>query len=467
MLSLDPQVGELQRGDVLVRDGAIAAVGADLDPGDVEHLDASGCVVMPGFVDTHRHTWQTALRAVCADWTLTEYFRGIRQTFSPRYRPQDVYAGNLAGMAEALDAGVTTILDFSHCVNSPEHADAAVQGLRDAGGRAVFAYGYFPAPADPPGFADQSERVQDARRVRSRHFASEDGLLTFGVALTEVGLLPFDLTRAEIDSARELDALVTAHTGCTWGSQLCMGVREMDALGLLDERQVHVHCNALSQEELGMLARSGCAVSSTPETELQMGMGHPVLRRWLDLGREPSLGCDVVSGNSGDMFTQMRLALQFQRAMDNDPLLQRGENPERLDLRAADALRWGTLGGAQALGLDDRIGSLTPGKRADVVVIGGDRPGLSPLGDAAGSVVLHASAADVLHVLVDGRFVKRDGVLVGESGPRSRRLITDSREYLFEHVLATQGQLLPDAPPGFVDALNAMAAANLAGAAGA
>ena len=150
VLSMDEQIGELAGGDVLIEDGAIAAVGERLEVGDAEVLDVAGHVVMPGFVDTHRHTWQSPFRGVCADWTLEDYFRGIRMSISPNCSAQDVYAGNLLGALEALEAGVTTILDFSHCNNTPEHADAALQGLRDAGIRAMFAYGYYPAPSDPP-----------------------------------------------------------------------------------------------------------------------------------------------------------------------------------------------------------------------------------------------------------------------------------------------------------------------------
>ncbi len=462
VLSLDPSVGEIDSGAVLIDDDHIVEVGPGLDAAGADRVDATGCVVLPGFVDTHRHTWQTALRAVCADWTLMEYFRGIRQTFSPRYRAEDVYAGNLAGALEALDAGVTTILDFSHCMNSPAHADAAVEGLRDAGGRGIMAYGYFPSGAAEPAFAEHSERVADARRVRSQHFASREGLLGMGIALTETGLLPFDTTKAEVESARELDVLLTAHTGCVWGSMLCMGVDELHAHGLLDPQQVHVHCNALSDGQLDLLADSGAAVSSTPETEMQMGMGHPVLRRWLERGRQPSLGCDVVSSNSGDMFAQMRLGLQFQRAMDNDPLIARGETPEALDLTVRDALRWGTLGGAEALGVDGRIGSLTPGKQADVIVVGSGRMGMGALADPAG-LILHAGASDVRDVLVAGSFVKRDGQLTGAGPSRARGLLETSREWLFKQVLE-DGQILPDAPPGFIEGLNAMAEQNLAGA---
>ena len=203
VLSMDDRLGELPTGDVLIEDEVIVAVETSIAVEDADVVDAAGCVVMPGFVDTHRHTWQTPFRGVCADWTLEDYFRGIRMSISPNCSAEDVYAGNYVGALEALDPGVTTILDFSHCNNTPEHADAAVKGLRDAGIRAVFAYGYYPAPAAEPIFTTHKQRLADARRIREQ-LSSDDGLITMGVALTEVGLLPFEQTIAEVRSAHEL-----------------------------------------------------------------------------------------------------------------------------------------------------------------------------------------------------------------------------------------------------------------------
>jgi cytosine/adenosine deaminase-related metal-dependent hydrolase len=460
VLSMDPAVGERDRADVLVVGDRIEKIAPEIDAPGARTIDATGHVVMPGFVDTHRHTWQTALRAICADWTLTEYFRGIRQTISPRYTPADVYAGNYVGALEALDAGVTTILDFSHCMNSPAHADAALEGLRDAGIRAVFGYGYFPAPSEEGGFGEHAERIADARRIRHEHLSSDDALVTMGIALTEVGLLPFELTKAEIESAREIDALVVTHTGCTWGGSITGGVRELDMHGLLDEREVHVHCNTLDDDEFDMLAAAGAKVSMSPETELNMGMGHPVVQQCVDRGMKPTLSCDVISLNSGDMFAQMRVLIAFQRCMENDVVNASGEMPETLALKARDLLAWGTTNGAEALGLGSRTGTLSAGKRADIIVIGGDALGMTPRPDA-GSVVFQATAHDVKHVLVDGRVVKRDGELVGVDIASVRRLAEESRERVLSSVLAN-GPLLPPALPDFAQQLDAFGKANIA-----
>jgi cytosine/adenosine deaminase-related metal-dependent hydrolase len=464
VLSMDDGIGELPAGDVLIENGAIAAVAERVQAEDAELLDVAGHVVMPGFVDTHRHTWQSPFRGVCADWTLEDYFRGIRMSISPNCAAGDVYAGNLLGALEALEAGVTTILDFSHCNNTPEHADAALQGLRDAGIRAMFAYGYYPAPSGPPSFADHADRLADARRLRERELADDDALVTMGVALTEVGLLPFEQTIAEARSARELDIPSVLHTGCSWGSPLTEGIAELAHHGLLAADQVHVHCNTLDERNLRRLAEHDCKVSTSPETELQMGMGRPVIRRALALGMRPSLSCDVASSNSGDMFSQMRIGLQFERSVRNDTFHARNQMPDSLDLGVRDALRWGTANGAHAMGLESRIGSLTPGKQADVIVIGGRRLNMVPMADPVGCLVAQANPANVEHVLVAGRFAKRDGELVGRDVARAIELARSASERVLGAITAGGAALLPPAPEGFADMLAEMAAQNIAAA---
>lgn len=463
LVSMDPAVGEPADAAVLVQDGRIAAAGPRGDiaaPADAERIDGRGGILLPGLVDTHRHTWQTALRGICADWTLGEYFRGIRQAVSPRMTADDVAAGTLAGALEALDAGVTTLLDFSHCNVTPEHADAAVAGLRRAGIRGVFAYGYFPVPGPDAAVCPHAARIADARRVRDEHFRDDGGLLRMGVALTETGLLPWAETEAEARSARDLQCLLTAHTGCVWGGPLTGGVRELAHRGLLGPGQVHAHATALADDELALLASAGCAVSSTPETELQMGMGHPVIGRWLALGGAPALGADVVSANAGELFTQMRLALQFERAMRNDTAIAGDAMPTTLDLGVRDALAWATINGARALGLGDVCGSITPGKRADLVLLAPERLGMSALADPVAGIVLHAGVADVDTVLVDGVVVKRDGRLRADVAA-ARSAAERSAERVLGAVRRA-GPLPPPEPEGFAAALRALAEANLA-----
>jgi cytosine/adenosine deaminase-related metal-dependent hydrolase len=450
VLSMDPGIGELERGDVLIEDEQIVAVERDLGDLDAERVEAGGAVVMPGFVDTHRHTWQTALRAICSDWSLLDYFLGMRSTLSPRYTAEDVYVGNHAGALEALDAGVTTILDFSHCNNTPEHADGAIDGLADAGIRAVFAYGYYAPPRAEPHFTSHEMRLADSRRVSEVLAGRPGGLLSMGVSLTEPGLIPFADTCKEVETGRELGAVIATHTACIWG--MPSGLDQFAACGLLGPDIVHVHCNACTERDWSLLQRSDGKISVTPETELQMGMGHPPIERALQAGLVLSLSCDVVSSNSGDMFTQMRLGLQDARALANDRAHARRTDPMDLAFTTRDALGWGTTGGAKALGMEDRIGSLTPGKQADVIVVGpgGDRLNMIAPVDAAGAVVQQANASNVRDVLVAGRPVKRDGRLLGADFAALAQRVEASRDGILERTLA-DGPILPDPKPSFDD----------------
>ncbi len=282
-----------------------------------------------------------------------------------------------------------------------------------------------------------------------------------GIALTEVGLLPFELTKAEVDSAREMGALLVAHTGCTWGSSITGGLPEMHMHGLLDEAQVHVHCNCLSDDEFDLLAAAGSKVSISPETEIGMGMGHPVFGQCLSRGMKPTLSCDVISLNSGDMFSQMRLGLTFQRCMENDPINAAGAMPQHFNLTVRDAIGWGTINGAEAMGLGSSTGSLTPGKKADVILVAGNGLNMTPRPEVVGSVVFQANPSNVTDVFVSGRAVKRDGELVGVDMADVRRIAEESRERIFSTVLAA-GPLLPPHDPEFDGQLNAMGEANIA-----
>ena len=450
VLSMDAAIGEIEDGALLIEGDRIVAVERNLADVDAETIDAGGGVIMPGFIDTHRHTWQTALRAICADWTLMDYFLGIRSTLSPRYSAQDVYVGNYVGALEALDAGVTTILDFSHCNNTPEHADRAIDGLADAGIRATFAYGYFAPPRAEPHFTSHRMRLDDSRRVHRELQSRPGDLLTMGISLTEPGLIPFEDTQREVETARELGVVMATHTACIWG--MPSGLDQFANRGLLGPDIVHVHCNACTERDWQLLAGSDGKISVTPETEMQMGMGHPPIRRAIDAGLVLSLSCDVVSSNSGDMFTQMRIGLQDARALVNDTYHRRRTDPTSLPFSTRDALTWATVNGAKALGMDERIGSLTPGKQADVIVVGpgGGRLNMLGLANPVGAVVQQANASNVQTVLVAGEPVKRDGRLLGVEIARLARMLDESREGVLARTLA-DGPILPETKPSFDD----------------
>lgn len=460
IVSMDEEIGNLARADVLIEEGLIVAIGPDLDAGDAEVIDAEGKIVAPGLIDTHRHTWQTQIRGLCADWTLGDYIAGVRFTIAPSYTPDDVYLGNRAGAIEAVDAGVTTILDFSHCNSSPDHSDAALRGLRDAGIRAVFAYGFFDSsPAAPQYFGAHEERVSDFHRIADEIESDGEGRISVGVALTEPGIVSIAETQVEVLAARARDALVVTHTACVWG--LPSGIPQMEERGLLDARQVHVHCNALDDEEWATLASHGAKISISPETELNMGMGRLVFAQAKKHGIKPTLSADVVSLNSGDLFHQLRMGLAFARWADTEHVNLAGSDPVEVTVTAHEALTWVTVNAAEALGMGDRIGSLTVGKQADLILVGGRGMSQHPAADPEATLVFQTSASDVETVLVGGEVLKRDGVLVGvDRAGLAADLERSAHEVLGR--ISDAGRELPGTPPGgMFPAIAGLTAANL------
>ncbi|WP_447950255.1 amidohydrolase family protein [Microbacterium aurum] len=458
LVSMDREVGTVDDVDVLVEDGIIADIGHGISDAGGESIDAAGGILAPGFIDTHRHTWQTQLRALCGDWVLGDYLAGVRYTLSPAYEPDDVYLGNYAGGLEALDSGVTTILDFSHCNNTPDHADAAVRGLRDARIRAVFGYGFFDSsPASPPHFLSHDMRVADFHRVADDLQADRASLVSLGAALTEYGVVPIEATAQEIRAARSRGALVVTHTGCVWS--MPSGVSEFAEHGLLDPHQVHVHCNTLDEAEWRALAAHGAKISISPETELNMGMGRPVFAQARQHGLKPTLSADVVSLNSGDLFHQLRLAIAFDRWASTEHVNLAGEDPLAPTVSAYEALEWVTVNAAEALGMEDRIGSVTVGKRADLMIVGGHGRSAHPRIDPAATLVFQTTPADVETVLVDGTVVKHDGRLLEVDETVLDERLDASAARILERV-KTAGATLPGTPPGgMFAAIRAMAEA--------
>ncbi|MDQ0137727.1 cytosine/adenosine deaminase-related metal-dependent hydrolase [Neorhizobium galegae] len=426
------------RADMLVEDGIIRAIESKISAEDAERVDATGMIVAPGFVDTHRHLWQTGIRGVAADWSLVEYIRFIRLGFATAYRPEDVRIANEAGALEALDAGITTIADFCHIIRTPEHAEAGWDGLVSSGIRGQFHLGFYDVPTVPPYYRDHEARVIHARDFLRDKGGS--GLVTGGVALTETNLIPMEHTADEIRVARDLDLPITMHMGTLSTPD---AVARLHKAGLLGPRMLHVHCNASGDDELGLIADSGGAISITPETELQMGMGYPVTNRALAVGLAPTIGIDIVSDYSGDMFAQMRLLLQTARAIDNQKILDQRRMPPSIDLKVADAFRFATINGAEAMGLGSRIGSIDVGKQADFILVRQDGIHHMPrTPDTTASLVLQARPGDVDSVFVEGQARKRHGTLVGVDLERIRKSAQASSDYLlsaFEDAMQCTG----------------------------
>ncbi len=435
VLTMDPKLGEFAEADVLVENDTISQVGPSLKVDDAQVIDAQDKIVMPGFVDCHRHMWQTQLRGITADWSLFDYSVGIRSVYSSFYKPHDAYLGCYAGFLEAINAGTTSIVDHCHIMNSPEHSDAAVQAFKDAGIRGIFCFGLFNNPKAEDMVVTSAlvespqSMLDDVRRVKREHFPSSDGLMTMGLAMTETEWFPMDYTRWQVELARELDARkISSHVGMAALSKRTWYIDRLHRAGLLGPDFLFVHGSGLSDADLRLISDAGASVVSTPETELQMGMGFPVLPRVLDAGGKAGLGIDIVSNNSADMFTQVRLCIQVQRALENDALEKKGLAPKVIRRTVRDYLEAATIGGARAIGLESRTGSLTPGKAADLIMIRADTVNMVPVVDPLSSVAFCANVGDVDTVMVSGKILKKDGRLLGVDWPGTADRLRESSE---------------------------------------
>ena len=429
VLSMDAVVGDLPRGDVLIDGSTISAVAREIEA-DAEVIDAAGFIVIPGFIDSHRHTWEAAIRGCAPNATLDDYFVDILDTFAPVYRPEDVYASNLAGALECVNAGITTLVDWSHINNTPDHPDAGIQGLREAGIRAQYAYGsantslaaywFNSTIAVPP---------DDVRRIRSTYFSSDDGLISMALATRGPGFCTDDVVRAEWGLARELAIPITVHVAMGRLAGKWNMVSQLDGLGLLGDDTTYIHCCHFSDAEWGLVRDSGGMISVASQVELQMGHGWPPLMKAREYGLAPSLSIDVVTTVPGDMFTMMRAGFASERARVNEATWANEDPLPPSMLTARDMLEMGTINGARVAGLAGRVGSLTPGKKADVVLLDARAVNMAAFHDATTAVTLCADVSNVDTVIIDGEIRKRGGRLLADVD-RARTLVERSRDAL-------------------------------------
>src|SRR6266571_1206226 len=323
VITVDRELGNFWRADVLIEGTKIAAIGPDLGVTDAEVIDASNMIVMPGFIDTHRHLWEGILRNISTDGILANYFPDVLGVLAPVYRPADAYAGDLIGTLGAIDTGVTTILDWSHIQNTPEHADAVIKALQESGTRAVFAYGNPNTSLADWWFNSSLKHPEDIRRLRTQYFSSEDQLITLALAPRGPEFTTPEVLKHDWDLAREVGARITVHVG-VGDNGFSGGIKRMYEEGLLGPDTTYIHCSTLSDDELKYIVDTGGTFSISTAVEMQMRHGMPPLDRILRLGARPSLSVDVETNVSGDMFGQMRAAFQCQRALVNQRALYGG-----------------------------------------------------------------------------------------------------------------------------------------------
>jgi 5-methylthioadenosine/S-adenosylhomocysteine deaminase len=404
VLSLDARVGDFEKADVLVEGSRILEVRPNITAA-ATIIDATNTIVMPGFVDTHRHMWQGALRNILPNGLLSDYSRDITGVARAAYRPEDVRIGNLVSALGAINAGVTTVLDWSHIGNTPQHTDAAIEGLRQSGVRAVYAYG--------GGSGPQSEFPNDIRRLRRQHFSSTDQLLTLAMAT--------GVNAGDWRIAREVNAPITVHLQ---GASALNSVREV-----VGPDVTYIHCTNLAASDWRLIQSSRGNVSIAGPIEMGMGHGVPPIQEALAHGIRPSLSTDVETEMPGDFFTQIRAVFSLQRML----VLTRqraGEQNLPALLTARDVVEFGTIEGARDNGLEQKTGTLTPGKEADIIMLRTDQINVMPLNNVYGAIVLGMDTSNVDTVLVGGKIMKRGGKLVGVDLPRIQREVQQSRDYI-------------------------------------
>ncbi|MEJ8662251.1 MULTISPECIES: amidohydrolase family protein [Streptomyces] len=424
----DPKLGTLRNSDVLVVGQTIRGVGRNLSaPRDAAVIDGRGAIVMPGMIDTHRHMWQTVLRGLGAEWTIANYFSWIYQQWAPFWRPQDLYSSNLLSMAEAINAGVTTSVDWSQDLKNYEYAEAAAEGLFDSGGRARLAYGY--------SFTLPHEWINkgDVARLQREHFSSRNQLVTLQLAWDGTGLERAFPERPAWEFAREHDLSVTMHSGVrNWmGDPQILNLRDN---GFLLPTNTYVHCGTMSEDSYRLIAETGGNVSIAAESELNAGQGYPPTGKIHAHNIPISLSSDTQVWWSADMFAAMRATLNADRGIDHVRAHADDKSVINNNLRTEDVFHFATQGGADALGLGSQLGSVTPGKLADLVLVRADSPSMVPLNNPVAQLVFHAQRGEVDTVLINGRVMKHNGRLVGLDFDRARRLGEDTANHLRERI---------------------------------
>jgi 5-methylthioadenosine/S-adenosylhomocysteine deaminase len=411
VLTLDRRIGDFAHGDVLIEDGKIRDVQPNIAvSGDATAvIDAANRIVIPGFIDTHCHSYQALLRNFMPNGLLEpDYNRDVQRTLTPAYEPDDAYAGELVNALGMIDTGTTTIVDISQVSHTPEHSDACIRALQETGIRAVFAF--------HRGAGPRARYPQDIARLQRTYFSSKDQLLT--LALT-VGL---DAKLYAV--AREAGVPAVLHLV---GKDLSAPLLELGRAGLLRPGDEYIHCLGLNDAAWRLIKDTGGRVSLCSQIDMAMGHGTPTIQEALDHSLRPSLSSDHGVEIAQDFFTIMRSTFTFQR----NQLFQRARNgetnlPPLLGCR--DLLEFATIEGARCANIESKVGTLTPGKEADILLLTADRLNVWPLNNAPGVVVNLMNPSNVDTVLIAGKIKKWRGNLVGVDVPRVLRLVQAARD---------------------------------------
>lgn len=427
IISMDEAIGTIRNGAILVRGDEIAAVGRDLQAAADIEIDAREMIVIPGLVNAHMHTFQAGLRGIGSDWLGPDYFRHLYGDMSTRFTPQDNYLGNLLGALNQLNQGVTTLFDYCHNLHSREQAERSIDGLEDSGIRAVFGLGRGKPPPhvveDHPPEQRRHSR-ETVASLRKGRLASDDRRITMALAMYGPHWGTWDVTVENVRLAREFGLLASSHVTRPHAKAVVPdGYDRMAVEGMLGPNHNLVHCQHLTRDELKRLVDTGASVTSTCMNELHDHPAFPAAGRVHAMGALPSLGIDVEAMVTGDMWREMQTALLFARNEAIKDLAARNDKPAAIPVRSVDALRWATLGGARAVRLEQRIGSLSPGKKADIAMLRATDLNVFPVHDPVYAVVEQAHASNVDTVMVDGVVRKRGGKLLFDTAVLKARQV--------------------------------------------
>jgi 5-methylthioadenosine/S-adenosylhomocysteine deaminase len=419
IISMDPKVADLVQGDILIEGKKIAAIAPALNAAGAQVIDARDTIIVPGFVDCHRHSWEAPLRRINPNSpTLADYSNATHLSFAKAYRPQDHYAANYLTAVGCIDAGITCVIDNSHNSRSADHSDAAVEALMDSGVRAVHASG-------PPSAGDWAHQwPQDIERLQKKYFSSADQLVTLRMFS--------GVNRDNWALARKLGLRITTEFQ---GPQAAALLEPLAQDNLVGPDNTFNHCGALPEKTWQIFVDTGANINVCPRSDAQYALGEGVcaLQSAWDHGIKPGLSVDNETSYSTDMFMEMRVAFYLQRAIAQNRRFSGDQNPPK-PLMVRDLLYCATMGGAHCAGLDDKIGSLAPGKEADLIMIRADDVNLYPLNNAVGTVVQAAERSNIDTVIIGGRVRKYRGKVVGLDMKRLKTMVEESRSHLFAAV---------------------------------
>jgi cytosine/adenosine deaminase-related metal-dependent hydrolase len=410
VLSMDQKVGDFAPGDVLIEDGKIRELRPDIQAGDAVVVDAANHILVPGFIDTHSHSYQGLLRSLLPNGIVDpDYNRDVQNKLTPAYAPEEVYAGVLITALGFIDMGTTAIVDLSQISHTPEHSDACIKALQDSGIRAVYGYSR--------GAGAKQQWPQDIGRIQKRYFSSQDQLLTLALGAS--------LDVKVLQAARAAGVPAVMHYRVNPAPGLALG-----KAGVLRDGDLFIHTTHLNDEAWTMIRDVGGRVSLTPTVEMAMAHGMPATQEALDRGIRPSLSSDHGTTVGQDFFSMMRTTFNLQRLH----ILQRRRNGEKDTpplLTARDVLEFATVQGARCGNIDRKVGTLTPGKEADILMLRADGVDLWPLNNAPSVVANHKNPSNEESVFIAGKPKKWRGALVGVDMARVRKLAQDARDALF------------------------------------